>query len=166
MPLFYTPKPRQFHYTPRFYDPKKEEWEQLKTKYRLENGLPIDDDEMVALSKSEETEQQNAVVTDEDLAYFQRKVHQMDKQERKERSKLKASDMFKKREMPKFHYVSRFDENGQLIDTPAESTQESATQRRIRHRFDMEDDGLKPVPAGKIMISCLAVLLLLLFIFS
>ena len=33
MPMFYIPKPRQFKYQPRFYDPKKERWEELKRKY-------------------------------------------------------------------------------------------------------------------------------------
>ena len=35
MPMFYTPKPRQFRYQPRFYDPEKEKWEALKAKYAL-----------------------------------------------------------------------------------------------------------------------------------
>jgi cytochrome c-type biogenesis protein CcmH/NrfG len=33
MSFFKTPKPRKFEYKPRFYDPKKEELEQLKAKY-------------------------------------------------------------------------------------------------------------------------------------
>lgn len=33
MPLLHTPKPRQFHYQPRFYDPRKEEWEERKRRF-------------------------------------------------------------------------------------------------------------------------------------
>lgn len=33
MSFFKTPKPRRYEYKPRFYDPKKEELEQLKAKY-------------------------------------------------------------------------------------------------------------------------------------
>ncbi len=33
MAFFKTQKPRRFEYKPRFYDPKKEELEQLKAKY-------------------------------------------------------------------------------------------------------------------------------------
>ncbi len=36
---FFTPKkPRKFEYKPRFYDPKKEELEQLKAKYGPNDG--------------------------------------------------------------------------------------------------------------------------------
>lgn len=176
--MFYTPKPRQFQYRPRLYDPKQEELEQLKVKYRLEQGLPIDDDAMIAQVKAEreaagetmhaeQNETGNAMQSqsDDDLAYFQKKVRALDKQEREKRSKLTFSDMFRKREAPKFHYVSRFDENGNLVDTPSQATGEAPTQHRIKHRFDNDDDGFKPVPAGKIMLSCIAVLILLLFIF-
>ena len=38
MPMFYTPKPRQFKYRPRFYDPEKERWEALKQKYADERA--------------------------------------------------------------------------------------------------------------------------------
>ena len=36
--MFYTPKPRQFRYKPRFYDPEKERWEALKQKYADEQA--------------------------------------------------------------------------------------------------------------------------------
>lgn len=38
MAFFSPKKPRKFEYKPRFYDPKKEELEQLKAKYGLIEG--------------------------------------------------------------------------------------------------------------------------------
>lgn len=161
MPMFYTPKPRQFHYRPRFYDPEKEEWEKLKTKYRLDNDLPLDDDELRSQSQ---TNDQNV---DEDLEYFQRKVKSIERQERQNKQKIGLADMFRKREVPQFHYVSRFDSEGNIIDTTATPTKENAVKRRITRRFEDDDDfdRFKPVPAGKIMIYTLIVTFLLIFIF-
>lgn len=161
MPMFYTPKPRQFHYRPRFYDPEKEEWEKLKTKYRLDNDLPLDDDELRSQSQVND---QNA---DEDLEYFQRKVKSIERQERQNKQKIGLADMFRKREVPQFHYVSRFDSEGNIIDTTATPTKENAVKRRITRRFEDDDDfdRFKPVPAGKIMIYTLIVTFLLIFIF-
>ena len=161
MPMFYTPKPRQFHYRPRFYDPEKEEWEKLKTKYRLDNDLPLDDDELRSQSQ---TNDQNV---DEDLEYFQRKVKSIERQERQNKQKIGLADMFRKREVPQFHYVSRFDSDGNIIDTTATPTKENAVKRRITRRFEDDDDfdRFKPVPAGKIMIYTLIVTFLLIFIF-
>lgn len=163
MPMFYTPKPRQFHYAPRLYDPEKEEWETLKTKYRLEKGLPLSDDTPTDIDVQALQTQE---VTDSDLDYFKRKVEQLDRQERNEKQKLTINDLFRKRETPQFHYVSRFDENGQLKDVDTPSHSEPVTQRRIKHRFDTDEmDRLKPVPAGKIIIYTLAAFILLIFIF-
>jgi hypothetical protein len=161
MPMFYTPKPRQFHYRPRFYDPEKEEWEKLKTKYRLDNDLPLDDDELRSQSQAND---QNV---DEDLEYFQRKVKSIERQERQNKQKIGLADMFRKREVPQFHYVSRFDSEGNIIDTTATPTKENAVKRRITRRFEDDDDfdRFKPVPAGKIMIYTLIVTFLLIFIF-
>lgn len=161
MPMFYTPKPRQFHYRPRFYDPEKEEWEKLKTKYRLDNDLPLDDDELRSQSQAND---QNI---DEDLEYFQRKVKSIERQERQNKQKIGLADMFRKREVPQFHYVSRFDSEGNIIDTTATPTKENAVKRRITRRFEDDDDfdRFKPVPAGKIMIYTLIVTFLLIFIF-
>lgn len=161
MPMFYTPKPRQFHYRPRFYDPEKEEWEKLKTKYRLDNDLPLDDDE---LRSQIQANNQNV---DEDLEYFQRKVKSIERQERQNKQKIGLADMFRKREVPQFHYVSRFDSEGNIIDTTATPTKENAVKRRITRRFEDDDDfdRFKPVPAGKIMIYTLIVTFLLIFIF-
>lgn len=154
MPMFYTPKPRQFHYSPRLYDPEKEEWEMLKAKYCLENGLPLDDNEYVKATAG----------TDADLAYYQRRVRELDRKDRAEKQKLKASDLFRKRERPQFHYVSRFDENGNLIETPVESREPMST-KRIKRRFEDDDlDRIKPVPASKIIIYTLAVIVLLAFV--
>ena len=161
--MFYTPKPRQFHYTPRLYDPEKEEWEKLKTKYRLEQGLPLSDDALRAAAAHDDAD----ASADDDLAYFQNKVRDLDRRERQESHKLTLSDMFRKREMPQFHYVSRFDAEGNLLETPPSATKNSVPARRIRRRFDEDDmDRFKPVPAGKIMIYTLLVCVLLFFIFS
>lgn len=161
MPMFYTPKPRQFHYRPRFYDPEKEEWEKLKTKYRLDNDLPLDDDELRSQSQA------NNQNVDEELEYFQRKVKSIERQERQNKQKIGLADMFRKREVPQFHYVSRFDSEGNIIDTTATPTKENAVKRRITRRFEDDDDfdRFKPVPAGKIMIYTLIVTFLLIFIF-
>ena len=164
MPMFYTPKPRQFHYKPWFYDPEKEEWEKLKTKYRLENGLPLDDEKLREKYKEQQTAGEDQ---DRDLEYFQRKVRDIEREERQEKQKLTLKDFFKKREKPQFHYVSRFDSEGNLMETPPTAPKDATVKRRISRRFnDEEMDGLKPIPAGKIMIYTLLVCILLFFIFS
>ena len=67
MPLFYTPKPRQFHYRPRFYDPEKERWEALKQKYA--------DEKAAVESKSSDTAQCHSPLgnIDDELEYFERR---------------------------------------------------------------------------------------------
>lgn len=163
MPMFYTPKPRQFHYAPRLYDPEKEEWEKLKTKYRLEKGLPLTD----PTPQPEQTTSETGNAVDDELAYFQRRVRDMDRQEREKQQKLTVNDLFRKREKPQFHYVSRFDENGNLIEDPLSQKRDAISAHKIKHRFDFDDmDRLKPVPAGKIIIYTLAVCILLIFIFK
>lgn len=109
MPLFYIPKPRQFHYQPRFYDPEKERWEALKQKY------------------ADETGQKGA--TEADLEYFEQRVRNLEKPER---SKLTWKDMFRKREMPKFEYKPRFSSDGH---EPAPDVQE-APAARVQHYKD------------------------------
>ena len=173
----------KFNYIPRYYDPEKEEWEKLKTKYRLENGLPLDDEARRAAETGDDYSRKvndNQCDTppnfseekhtdyDAELAYFQRKVKRLNDEERRARNKLTLNDLFRKREKPQFHYVSRFDENGNLKEEVDTQGRENAVpKRRISRRFDEgEDDRFKPVPAGKIMISVLAVVLLLLWIFS
>lgn len=160
MPMFYTPKPRQFRYVPRFYDPEKEEWEKLKTKYRLEKGLPLDDNATVTTDTTSDS-------ADGDLEYFQRKLRDLDRKEREQKSKLTLNDFFRKREKPQFHYVSRFDSEGNLKDPTTSLTRESVSGKRIHRRFEEEDmDRFKPIPAGKIITYTLLVCLLLLFIFG
>ncbi len=164
MPMFYTPKPRQFHYKPWFYDPEKEEWEKLKTKYRLENGLPLDDEK---LKEEYEEQRMENNEPDKDLDYFQKRLRDIDRKERKEQQKITLKDLFRKRERPQFHYVSRFDSDGNLMETPPTSPKDATVKKRINRRFSDEDmDGLKPVPAGKIMIYTLLVCVLLYLIFA
>lgn len=188
MPMFYTPKPRQFHYKPRFYDPEREDWELLKAKYNLDDaGNPkssgsaqtsnLEKDILAApQADSQHLQEEEAAalpnkdiqgIDDKDLEYFQRRLRDIDRKERQEKQKITLADLFRKRERPQFHYVSRFDENGNLIDNPSTSTKGNAVKRHITRRFNDEDmDGLKPVPAGKIMIYTLLVCVLLYLIFA
>ncbi len=150
MPMFYTPKPRQFKYKPRFYDPEKEKWEALKQKY-------ADEREKEELEKGiAESGEGNA-----DLEYFQRRVRELD---RSESHKLTWKDAFRKREMPKFNYQPRF------AQTEEEGTGEhlASFKKRganIKRRFDVSDTNyMKPIPAGRIMLYALLVCLLLYWI--
>ena len=125
--------------------------EKLKTKYLLENGLPLDDEARASIENS--TQSTETTETDSELVYFQRKVRAIERKERQEKQKLSLKDFFKKREKPQFHYVSRFDSEGNIIETPREATKDSTVKRRINRRFEDDDmDRFKPIPAGKIMI--------------
>ena len=154
--MFYTPKPRQFHYSPRFYDPEKEEWERLKQKY--------------AFRKEQEAKQAAAPAdeapADTELAYFERRVRELDSQERQQKARFSFKDIFRKREMPTFNYKPRFQEGREAAATsPATGT----AYKRIKfsRRFDVEDpESFKPVPAGKIFIYIGLVLLLLYWILA
>lgn len=167
--MFYTPKPRQFHYQPRFYDPEKERWEALKQKYADERALR----EALEEAESEERKVESGErevesgKQDADLEYFQRRVRELDREE-KHRG-LTWKDMFRKREMPKFRYQPRF----QNTESAAEGEQgvgEHLTEFKkrgvkIKRRFDVTDpDYLKPVPAGRIMLYALLVCMLLYWI--
>ena len=129
MPMFYVPKPRQFNYRPRFYDPQKERLEELRRKY-AENP---------------------AGASQEDLDYFERRVREIDGEEKKG-GKLTWKDLFRKRKMPTFEYKPRFAD-----DTPASpegatldaakprSTEEHVEQfkessTRIKRRLDYHKD--------------------------
>ena len=162
--MFYTPKPKQFHYRPRFFDPEKEEFEAKMMKYRIENEKKSASESKATTSGTDGSD----LTDDKDLAYFQRRVRDIDRSEREARQRLTFSDLFRRREKPTFHYVSRFDENGNVVETPATATKNAEVKRRIQRRFDNEDDWdrFKPIPAGKIMLSTLLVCLLLFFIFS
>ena len=166
--MFYTPKPRQFHYQPRFYDPQKERWEALKQKYADEKAL----EELRAetVEACNDTSQQES--DDVDLAYFQRRVRELDSEERKKNSKLTWKDLFRKREMPKFNYQPRFSaESGELrTESVAQGTGEHIAEFKkrgikIKRRFDVTDpDYMKPVPATRIILYTFLVCLLLYWI--
>lgn len=152
MPLFYTPKPRQFHYTPRFYDPEKEEWEALKKKY--------------AMKQEAEARAKQAPETESEVDYFERRLKELDRKEKK--SGLGINDLFRKREMPKFNYQPRFVNSDA---TPEQEKQSAEIAQRIRsrkmsRRFDIEDtEYFKPVSAGKIMLYVMVVVMMLIWIF-
>lgn len=160
--MFYTPKPRQFHYTPRFYDPEKERWEALKQKYADEKAL--EELRAEAAEAGHDTPQQES--DDADLAYFQRRVRELD---RKEKHKgLTWKDMFRKREMPKFNYQPRFsaaETEGEKLGTGEHIAEFKKRGVKIKRRFDVTDpDYMKPIPAGRIMLYALLVCMLLYWI--
>ncbi len=148
--MFHTPKPRQFRYQPRFYDPEKERWEALKQKYA---------DERAAEEAAQATSESGS-----DLEYFQRRVREINREERHSQGGLTWKDLFRKREMPTFNYQPRF------ATTDSEGTGEHLQQFKkrstsIKRRFDIADkDYLKPVPAGRIMLYALLVCTLLYWI--
>lgn len=167
--MFEVDKPRRFHYEPRFYDPEKEKWEALKKKYAIEQ------------EKKEAMEQaaDNGEEQDE-LAYFEKRVRDLDKEERNQSAKMTWKDLFRKREMPKFNYTPRF--SGSATATASEasnaevsSQDESLTEKyrqakhqiKIRRRFDISDtDYMKPVSGTKIILYCFIVFLLITLIIS
>lgn len=172
MPMFYTPKPRQFRYQPRFYDPEKEKWEALKQKYadermlrELENEAletDVENAENQSVSETQET-------SDSELAYFQQRVREMDREEKRGGKGLTWKDLFRKREMPTFNYQPRFataDESSTTADNSAERMHQfKQRSSKIKRRFDVTDkDYLKPVPATRIMLYTLLVCLLLYWI--
>lgn len=121
MPMFYVPKPRQFNYRPRFYDPRKERLEELKRKYAAHpDGA-----------------------SQEDVEYFEQQVRELDNE--KQRSKLTWKDMFRKRQMPKFEYKSRFlTEQEAMEEGPDTNTarikQFKEEHTRIKRRLDFHKD--------------------------
>lgn len=157
--MFYTPKPRQFRYQPRFYDPEKEKWEALKAKYALERELA---------EKSEHSEyseySENSESSDKDLAYFRQRVRELDREEK--RHGLTWKDLFRKREMPTFNYQPRFASSENVEQGTGEHL--AAFKKRstkIKRRFDVTDkDYMKPIPASRIMLYTLLVCLLLYWI--
>lgn len=173
MPMFYTPKPRQFSYKPRFYDPEKERWEALKAKHALLNEAEElakrQDSEEIA-GRDTESVEQNA-----ELEYFQRRVREIDEEQRAKERKLTWKDLFRKREMPKWNYQPRFgtestEQRAESVESDRLSTGEHLAafkkQRiKIKRRFDVTDtDYMKPIPAGRIMLYALLVCLLLYWI--
>ena len=149
--MFYTPKPRQFHYTPRFYDPEKERWEALKQKYADEHKM--------------ESDQCSVASDDRDLAYFQKRVRELDREEK--HKGLTWKDAFRKREMPKFNYQPRFSrlQDGENLGTGEHIAEFKKRGVKIKRRFDVTDpDYMKPVPATRIMLYTLLVCMLLYWI--
>lgn len=121
MPMFYVPKPRQFNYRPRFYDPRKERLEELKRKYAAHpDGA-----------------------SQEDVEYFEQQVRELDNE--KQRSKLTWKDLFRKRQMPKFEYKSRFLTEQQAMEEGPDSNTARIKQfkeehTRIKRRLDFHKD--------------------------
>ena len=168
--MFYTPKPRQFHYKPRFYDPEKERWEALKAKYALEKELeerrkesegtpePLGDSTLDAVEQLDGE--------DKDLEYFQRRVREINREEK--HKGLTWKDLFRKREMPKFNYQPRFsatETEGEKLGTGEHIAEFKKRGVKIKRRFDVTDpDYMKPVPATRIMLYAPLVCMLLYWI--
>lgn len=178
--MFEVEKPRRFHYEPRFYDPEKEKWEAMKKRYAIEQerrdaqiqaaaDAALDDD--AAAKKDGENDE---------LAYFEQRLKDVERQRADRSSQLGWRDMFRKREMPKFNYQPRF-VNG--VDTKAptaeNNTNEPASDAvadktlaekyrdnryriKIKRRFDISDtDYMKPISGTKIILYCFVVFLLI-----
>ena len=170
--MFEVPKPRQFHYQPRFYDPEKERWEALKKKYAIEQ-------EKKATEEAEAAPSEEGQRGESELEYFEQKVRSLDREARQQSSKLSWRDLFRKREMPTFNYQPRF--SGSATATPAGSSDGTTdggivpddgtlTEKyrqpihkiKIRRRFDISDTNyMKPISGGKIILYCFIVFLLL-----
>lgn len=168
--MFEVEKPRRFHYEPRFYDPEKEKWEALKKKYAIEQERKEAQEGKMAGSEGK-------MAGDDDLQYFEQRLKDLDKEERANASKLTWRDLFRKREMPRFHYQPRFVDG---IDTKAttESGKEQLPpnddesladkyraakhQIKIKRRFDISDsEYMKPISGTKIILYCFIVFLLI-----
>ena len=175
--MFEVEKPRKFHYEPRFYDPEKEKWEALKKKYAIEQ------ERKEKLQNSEETNGESNGEKD-DLAYFEERLRTLDRQKRRQSSRLSWKDLYRKREMPTFNYQPRFSGQGAVrqsepSDTAAtgqgEAANDELTQKysqpkhriKIHRRFDISDpDYMKPISGTKIIFYCFLVFILLTFIFA
>lgn len=155
MPMFYTPKPRQFHYNPRYYDPEREKWENIKRKY----GYTEDDEARLKESSDSSSESGDA-----ELKYFEEKVRAIERKERREVERFGLKDLFRKREMPKFNYTPRYQNDGALKEDAA-TYEKPKTKIKIGRRFDFDDeDYMKPVSGGRILVYTLVVCLLLYWI--
>jgi len=118
MPMFYVPKPRQFNYRPRFYDPRKERLEELKRKY----------------APNPEGASQ------EEVEYFEQQVRELDSKDK--HGKLTWKDMFRKRQMPKFEYKSRFASEEAVPAAESRDTLQQFKEEhtRIKRRLDYHKD--------------------------
>ena len=138
MPLVYIPTPRQFHYEPRFYDPKKERWEELKRQKEAEQLLAEAENGGIDGKVSDID-----TTGDATLEYYQRRIAELESDERRKSRKLTWKDMFRKREMPTFNYKPRFNTETQTLvgnppDTATERVEEVKQRNiRIKRRFDV-----------------------------
>lgn len=164
--MFEVDKPRRFHYEPRFYDPEKEKWEALKKKYAIEQ-------EKQEKQQAKEAEHKEGE-EDEELEYFEKRVRDLDREERAQASKMTWKDLFRKREMPTFNYQPRFSgnaaehSNAASSDGPAESADLTEKYRQAKHRikikrrYDISDTNyMKPISGTKIILYCFIVFLLI-----
>ena len=170
--MFEVAKPRRFHYEPRFYDPEKEKWEALKKKYAIEKEREEALKEAVKADSDTEG-------GESDLAYFEQRLRSIDREKRRQSSRLTWKDLFRKREMPTFNYQPRFSgsatatsagspdgatDGGNLPDesTLTEKYRQPIHKIKIRRRFDISDTNyMKPISGGKIILYCFIVFLLL-----
>jgi hypothetical protein len=171
MPMFYTPKPRQFRYQPRFYDPEKEKWEALKQKYADERMLrELENEALEAAAENAENQSvsETQEASDSELAYFQQRVREMDREEKRGGKGLTWKDLFRKRDMPTFNYQPRFASDTAVTDAKDGAERMHNFKQRsskIKRRFDVTDkDCMKPIPATRIQIYTLLVCLLLYWI--
>ena len=159
--MFEVEKPRQFHYVPRFYDPEKEKWEALKKKYAIEEETKKKDAE-------QQTSQEEECNEKDELAYFQQRVRDINREQLAHSSRLTWRDMFRKREMPTFNYQPRFSSDSQPKEIQGTGEHIAAFKKRnlkIKRRYDIADkDYMKPMPAGRIMLYTLLVCMLLYWI--
>ena len=168
MPMFYAPKPRQFRYQPRFYDPEKEKWEALKQKYADERMLREMEAEFESKDLPDNPEMANpSDSADSELAYFQQRVREIDREEK--RHGLTWKDLFRKREMPTFNYQPRFATSDDSTTSSANGAERmrdfKKRSTKIKRRFDVADkDYMKPIPATRIMLYTLLVCMLLYWI--
>ena len=159
--MFEVDKPRRFHYEPRLYDPEKEKWEALKKKYAIEQ-------EKQEAKESAHKEGDK----DDELEYFERRIRDLDREDRAQASKMTWKDLFRKREMPKFNYQPRFSGNTTAASAPTEepATDADITEKyrqakhkiKIKRRYDISDTNyMKPVSGTKIILYCFVVFLLI-----
>lgn len=179
--MFEVGKPRQFHYEPRFYDPEKEKLEALEKKYQYLRSH----DEAAKEVAAPETD---TVEDDEtNISYFERRLRDLDEEKRVRSSRLTWRDMFRKREMPQFHYEPRFQgmqtastadgavaASSDGVDATGAADQAESLVRKyapkhqikIKRRYDISDpDYMKPMPASKILLYAGIVCVLILAIF-
>ncbi|MBQ9638115.1 MAG: hypothetical protein IJV22_00980 [Bacteroidales bacterium] len=173
MPMFYTPRPRGFHYTPRFYDPQKEEWENIKRKHGFDKDWnPISPGgknqpevaTTVDATEVPQTEEPTATANDE-LDSIERRLRALERENKQQKSHLTLSDLLRRREVPQFNYTPRFQSENTTIDSEGQAIMQRMRSTRIHRRFETKDERqLEPVPAGKIMLYALLATLLLMWI--